>query len=91
MDKSNSENGKNVYFFDRDLKVTKEGRDIIKITNISRSLILIFAREIWYSEIMKRAETMIKILANNIYKSYTNEKKEAKQISFQTEKTILKI
>ena len=46
MDKSNSENGKNVYFFDRDLKVTKEGRDIIKITNISRSLILIFAREI---------------------------------------------
>ena len=79
MDKSNSENGKNVYFFDRDLKVTKEGRDIIKITNISRSLILkfktVFEREIWYSEIMKRAETMIKILANNIYKSYTNEKK----------------
>ena len=46
MDKSNSENRKNVYFFDKDLKVTKEGRDIIKITNISRSLILIFAREI---------------------------------------------
>ena len=65
MDKSNSENGKNVYFFDRDLKVTKEGRDIKTV----------FEREIWYSEIMKRAETMIKILANNIYKSYTNEKK----------------
>ena len=79
MDKSNSENGKYVYFFDKDLKVTKEGRDIIKITNISRSLILkfktVFEREIWYSEIMKRAETMIKILANNIYKSYTSEKK----------------
>ena len=79
MDKSNSENGKNVYFFDSDLKVTREGRDIINITNISRSLILkfktFFERELWYSEIMKRAETMKKILANNIYKSYTNEKK----------------
>ena len=78
MDKSNSESGKNVYFFDRDLKVTKEGRDIINVTNVSRSLILkfktVFERELWYSEIMKRAETMKKILANNIYKSYTNEK-----------------
>ena len=79
MDKSNSETGKNVYFFDKDLKVTKEGRDILKITNVSRSLILkfktLFEREIWYSEIMKRAEAMIKILSNNIYKAYTNEKK----------------
>ena len=79
MDKSNSDCGKNVYFFDRDLKVEKSGRDIIIITNISRSLILKFKtlleREIWYTEIMKRAEAMIKILANNIYKSYTNEKK----------------
>ena len=79
MDKSNSETGKNVYFFDRDLKVEREGRDIIKITNVSRSLILkfktVFEREIWYTEIMKRAERMLKVLANNIYKSYTNEKK----------------
>ena len=79
MDKSNSDNGKNVYFFDKDLEVKKEGRDILKITNVSRSLILkfktLFEREIWYSEIMKRAEAMLKILANNIYKSYTNEKK----------------
>ena len=79
MDKSNSESGKNVYFFDRDLKVERNGRDIIKITNVSRSLILkfktVFEREIWYTEIMNRAERMLKILANNIYKSYTNEKK----------------
>ena len=45
----------------------------------------------YYSEIMKRAETMIKILVNNIYKSYTNEKKETKHIGFQMEKIILKI
>ena len=79
MDKSNSETGKNVYFFDRDLVVKKEGKDIINITNISRSIILkfktIFEREIWYKEIMKRAEAMLKILANNPFKSYTNEKK----------------
>ena len=79
MDKSNSETGKNVYFFDRDLEVTREGRDIINITNASRSLILKFKtlveREIWYNEIMKRSEAMLKILANNPYNSYTNEKK----------------
>ena len=79
MDKSNSEAGKNVYFFDRDLTVKKEGRDIINITNISRSLILkfktAFEREIWYRKIMKSAKAMLKILSNNPYKSYTNEKK----------------
>ena len=79
MEKSNSESGRNVYFFDSDLKVEKDGRDIIKITNISRSLILrfktLFERELWYTEIMKRAEKMLKILSKNIYKSYTNEKK----------------
>ena len=79
LDKSNSESGKNVYFFDKDLIVDKEDRDIIKITNISRSIILkfktAFEREIWYNEIMKRANAMKKILENNVYKSYTNEKK----------------
>ena len=79
LDKSNSESGKNVYFFDKDLIVDKEDRDIIKITNISRSIILkfktAFEREIWYKEIMKRANAMKKILENNVYKSYTNEKK----------------
>ena len=79
MDKSNSVTGKNVYFFDKDLIVAKEDRDIIKITNISRSITLkfktAFEREIWYKEIMKRANAMKKILENNVYKSYTNEKK----------------
>ena len=79
MNKSNAESGKNVYFFDRDLKVKKEGRDIINITNISRSIILkfktVFERELWYLEIMKRADAMMKVLSNNPYKAYTNEKK----------------
>ena len=79
MDQSNSEAGKNVYFFDKDLIVKKEERDLINIKNVSRSLILkfktVFEREIWYREIMKRAEAMLKILSNNPFKSYTNEKK----------------
>ena len=79
MNKSNSDSGKNVYFFDRDLKVKKEGKDIINITNISRSIILkfktVFERELWYMEIMKRADNMMKVLSNNPYKAYTNEKK----------------
>ena len=79
LDQSNSETGKNVYFFDNDLVVKKEGRDILNIRNISRSIVLkfktTFEREIWYKEIMKRAEAMLKILANNPFKSYTNEKK----------------
>ena len=78
MNKSNSQTGKNVYFFDSDLKVKKEGRDIINITNISRSIILkfktVFERELWYMEIMKRANNMMKILSNNPFKAYTNEK-----------------
>ena len=79
MDKSNSDSGKNVYFFDKDLDIKTEGRDIINIKNISRTIILkfktTFEREIWYREIKKRSDAMKKILSNNIYKSYTNEKK----------------
>ena len=81
-DKCESENGKNVYFFDKELKVEREGRDSINITNVSRSLILkfktVFEREIWYKEIMKRAEKMLKILSNNKYQAYTNEKTKNK-------------
>ena len=79
MNKSNAETGKNVYFFDEYLEVKKEGRDIINIRNISRSIILkfktVFERELWYMEIMKRSDAMKKVLSNNIFKAYTNEKK----------------
>ena len=79
MVQSNSDSGKNVYFFDRDLVVNKEGKDIINIKNGSRVLILkyktTFERELWFREIKKRADTMLKILSNNPFKAYTNEKK----------------
>ena len=79
MDKSNSKIGKKVYFYDKYLKVEKEGRNILRIKNISRNLILkfktAFEREIWYNEITKRTENVIKLLSRNIYKSYAIEKK----------------
>ena len=79
MEKSDSENGKNVYFFDVDTQITKEGNDIINITNSSsRALILkfktIFERNIWFTEIKKRSDKMKEILASNPYNAYTNMK-----------------
>ena len=79
MDKSNSETGKNVYFFDKDFVIKKDGRDIIDIKNVSRGITLkyktTFERDLWYEEIKKRSDNMLKIISNNPFKSYTNEKK----------------
>ena len=79
MEKSDSENGKNVYFFSADTEVTKEGTDIINIDNSStRALILkfktLFERNIWYMEIKKRSDKMKEILSSNPYNAYTNMK-----------------
>ena len=77
--KSNSQTGKNVYFFDNDLKVKKEGRDIIKITNISRNLILKF-------------KTVLKIYYQITHIRHTQmRKKEILLIGLQMDKTIIKI
>ena len=77
MDKSNSENGKNVYFFDNET-IVNLNETVVNITNVSRSLILkfktVFEANIWYNEIKKRIDKMKDILANNPYKSFTNMK-----------------
>ena len=80
MDKSDSENGKNVYFFDRDTLVNiNKNESEINITNNSRSLILkfktFFEVNIWYNEIKKKVDTMKKIIENNPYEAYTNMKR----------------
>ena len=68
MERSDSENGRNVYFFDIETQVAKEGTDTINITNVSRSLILkfktLFERNIWFNEIKKRSDKMKDILKN---------------------------
>ena len=87
MERSDSENGRNVYFFDIETQVAKEGTDTINITNVSRSLILkfktLFERNIWFNEIKKRSDKMKDILKNNPYNAYTNPKSgnEAKWFS----------
>jgi hypothetical protein len=42
MDKSNSKTGKNVYFFNEDLFIIKEGKDIINIKNKNGTFLLKF-------------------------------------------------
>ena len=78
MEKSDSGNGRNVYFLDAETKVEKEGNDIINITNASRSLILkfktLFERNIWYMEIKKRSDKMKEILSSNPFNAFTNMK-----------------
>ena len=80
MDKSNSENGKNVYFFDEETQVNLNTNEAeINITNVSRSLILkfktVFEANIWYNEIKKKSDTMKEMIKNNQYKAYTNMKR----------------
>ena len=79
MDKSDSEDGKNVYFFDTETEIEKNiNYKTINITNISRSLILKFKTkfetELYYEELIKRVKNMKTILENNPYKAYSNEK-----------------
>ena len=80
MDKSNSKTGKNVLFFDKDLIIKKEEKDIINITNKNGIILLkfktLFERELCYYEIMKRKEAMLNKSSRNFFHSYTNEKKD---------------
>ena len=79
MDKINSKVGKNVLFFDMDLVIKKEERDIINISNKNGNILLkfktLFERELWFDEIMKRVEPMLNKLSTNPFHSYTNKKK----------------
>ena len=77
MNKSNSENGKNVYFFDLSTRIVKEDDDTIFISNNSNRYLVLkfkarFDRDIWYNEIYKRSENMKKILSSNPYNAFTN-------------------
>ena len=81
-DKSDSKSGKNTYFFDKNLKLVREGRDMINISNSSLSVTLkfktVFEREMWYNETKKRADLYLNVLKENKYKAYTSQKKKNK-------------
>ena len=78
-DTSNSIGAKHVYFFDEGISCERVGKLNIKITNLSRVLELNFdyyyERELWVQEINKRIKIFKKLIKNNKYKAYTNEKK----------------
>ena len=77
-DCSASPGGKHVYFFDEEIKAVRSGKLFIKITNLSRVLELkfknYFERELWKQEIEERIKKFKRIVKNNRYKAYTNEK-----------------
>ena len=76
---SQSKGGKHAYFFDENIKAQRSGKYNITITNLSRMLDLkfksYFERELWFQELEKRIQKYKLIIKNNIYKAYTNEKK----------------
>ena len=77
-DLSVSPGGKHVYFFDEEIRAVRSGKTNIKITNLSRMLELkfknYFERELWKHEIEERIKKFKRIIKNNQYKAYTNEK-----------------
>ena len=79
MDNSNSQNGKNVYFFDNKLEINKISDLILKLKNINRFINIkfetFFELEMLFNEIKKYSEKMKENLKKNLYSSYTNEKK----------------
>ena len=77
-DKSDSQKGNNVYFFTDSMKVERSKKKILIISGAGPELILKFTsfyeRELWCNEITLRMERLKKIINNNIYGAYTNEK-----------------
>ena len=77
-DKSDSVKGNNVYFFTDSMKIRRSKKKILIISGAGPDLILKFSsfyeRELWCNEITLRMEKLKKIIDNNIYGAYTNEK-----------------
>ena len=70
--------GKNVYWFDEDIKISIVKDQILKIQNLSRNLELKFdsrfERDLWKKEIESRIEIKKEEILDNIYHSFTNQK-----------------
>ena len=77
-EKSDSVKGNNVYFFTDSMKLQRSKKKILIISGAGPELILKFSsyyeRELWCNEITLRMEKLKKIINNNIYGAYTNEK-----------------
>ena len=71
--------GKNVYWFDEDIKISTVKDKILKIQNLSRTLELKFdsrfERDLWQKEVESRVEIKKNEIMDNIYHSFTSQKK----------------
>ena len=70
--------GKNVYWFDEDIRISTEKDKILKIQNLSRTLELKFdsrfERDLWQKEVESRVEIKRNEITDNIYHSFTSQK-----------------
>ena len=77
-DKSDSEKGNDVYFFTDSMNVLPLKKKMIIISGAGPDLVLKFSsyfeRELWLNEINYRMQKLKKVIDNNIYGAYTNEK-----------------
>ena len=77
-DKSDSEKGNEVYFFTDSMKVLPYKKKMIIISGAGPELILKYSsyyeRELWLNEITFRMEKLKKIIKENKFGAYTNEK-----------------
>lgn len=81
LDASTSQIGKNTFWFDKSIKLEKEGR-YLTLRNTGRKMKLkfdkTFERDIWYNEINWRIEKYISNIKPNIYHSFVYEKTECR-------------
>ena len=71
--------GKFVYFFNKDMKINRDGKDCLIIKNASMKLVLkfnsFFERELWKSELDKRKINIELLSKCHRYESYATEKR----------------
>ena len=85
-DKSDSEKGNEVYFFTDSMKVLPLKKKMLIISGAGPDLILKFSsyfeRELWLNEITLRMERLKKVIKENKFGAYTNEKMNNKAYWF---------
>ena len=79
LNDSMEKEGKIVYFFDKDMKVERDGKDCLTVKNSSMNLHLkfdtFFERELWREELEIRKHNMSMLSKFNRYEAYTTAKR----------------
>ena len=79
LDDPMEKEGKVVYFFDKNMKIERDGTDCLKVKNASMNLNLkfdnFFERELWKEELEKRKLNIEMLSKFNRYEAYTTAKR----------------